>query len=434
MKRKVADCARRAVDGDRVYVHYRGTLTDGEQFDASCACLTAAAARHRNCHAFCAANAACSARRSRAAPHGRAAGCHDAPTRAASEAVRCALAPAADRVACRRRLRCAFQTTAERPSTLCSARAASSRAGTSASAACAPARCASCRCGCAGGMRLRKHGPRRRDTHPRAAVTRAAAMMRPTGAVCAAAVARWSARLRAGPCGIAPALATRAIFSHAAFRSCRAQIPSDLGYGANGSPPKIPGGATLIFQARSLLLTPLQSPALPVRMMLTWRRTGRWSCCPSASRPRRSCRRALEAAAADERALRWRSMRRCGGAVALARWPRARRRGVHPRTTHHDYDVTTRRRQCDSWRCTACALQQDAALLPRICALHCGERAARLLRRVACGWRACDAPRARAQKKRQGTGSLQRFPACRPGRPPRRTARAGTRRRLLLAP
>ncbi|KAG8228321.1 hypothetical protein J437_LFUL007039 [Ladona fulva] len=25
-------------------------------------------------------------------------------------------------------------------------------------------------------------------------------------------------------------------------------IPSDLGYGANGSPPKIPGGATLIFE------------------------------------------------------------------------------------------------------------------------------------------------------------------------------------------
>jgi FKBP-type peptidyl-prolyl cis-trans isomerase len=25
-------------------------------------------------------------------------------------------------------------------------------------------------------------------------------------------------------------------------------IPSDLGYGANGAPPKIPGGATLIFE------------------------------------------------------------------------------------------------------------------------------------------------------------------------------------------
>ena len=37
VKRKVADCPRRAADGDRVYVHYRGTLTDGEQFDASCA-------------------------------------------------------------------------------------------------------------------------------------------------------------------------------------------------------------------------------------------------------------------------------------------------------------------------------------------------------------------------------------------------------------
>ena len=37
VKRKVADCPRRAADGDRVYVHYRGTLTDGTQFDASCA-------------------------------------------------------------------------------------------------------------------------------------------------------------------------------------------------------------------------------------------------------------------------------------------------------------------------------------------------------------------------------------------------------------
>jgi len=41
VKRKVADCPRRAADGDRVYVHYRGTLTDGTQFDASCACLRA---------------------------------------------------------------------------------------------------------------------------------------------------------------------------------------------------------------------------------------------------------------------------------------------------------------------------------------------------------------------------------------------------------
>lgn len=50
VKRKVADCARRAADGDRVYVHYRGTLTDGEQFDASCA-HARSQARSRNARA-----------------------------------------------------------------------------------------------------------------------------------------------------------------------------------------------------------------------------------------------------------------------------------------------------------------------------------------------------------------------------------------------
>ena len=29
-------------------------------------------------------------------------------------------------------------------------------------------------------------------------------------------------------------------------------IPSDMGYGASGSPPKIPGGATLVFEVELL--------------------------------------------------------------------------------------------------------------------------------------------------------------------------------------
>jgi hypothetical protein len=38
VKHRPSECERKAADGERVYVHYRGTLTDGEQFDASCAC------------------------------------------------------------------------------------------------------------------------------------------------------------------------------------------------------------------------------------------------------------------------------------------------------------------------------------------------------------------------------------------------------------
>ena len=53
VKRKVEDCARRAADGDRVYVHYRGTLTDGTQFDASCASAPPRAPRRsRRAHAW----------------------------------------------------------------------------------------------------------------------------------------------------------------------------------------------------------------------------------------------------------------------------------------------------------------------------------------------------------------------------------------------
>ena len=62
VKRKVADCARRAADGDRVYVHYRGTLTDGTQFDASCASAPPRAPR-RSRRAHACRSSACALRR-----------------------------------------------------------------------------------------------------------------------------------------------------------------------------------------------------------------------------------------------------------------------------------------------------------------------------------------------------------------------------------
>jgi hypothetical protein len=39
VKHRPEVCEQKAKDGDRVFVHYRGTLTDGEQFDASCALM-----------------------------------------------------------------------------------------------------------------------------------------------------------------------------------------------------------------------------------------------------------------------------------------------------------------------------------------------------------------------------------------------------------
>jgi hypothetical protein len=53
VKHRPAVCEQKAADGDRVYVHYRGTLTDGEQFDASCAyakaCCVPRVRTHRTC-------------------------------------------------------------------------------------------------------------------------------------------------------------------------------------------------------------------------------------------------------------------------------------------------------------------------------------------------------------------------------------------------
>eukprot|EP00483_Globobulimina_turgida_P005507 UN05517 len=37
-------------------------------------------------------------------------------------------------------------------------------------------------------------------------------------------------------------------------------IPSDMGYGDNGSPPKIPGGATLVFEVELLDITNRKAP------------------------------------------------------------------------------------------------------------------------------------------------------------------------------
>jgi hypothetical protein len=67
-------------------------------------------------------------------------------------------------------------------------------------------------------------------------------------------------------------------------RSYTPQIPAALGYGASGSPPKIPGGASLVFQVcagQSALAHCLRdkggadSDSHP----------SRWSCCPSARHP-----------------------------------------------------------------------------------------------------------------------------------------------------
>ena len=114
IKRRVADCTETAKDGDHVYVHYRGTLTNGEQFDASCACP----APHRRPRALrrqrstACARAACMAL---SAPGGAwAAGA--AGNRVDDLHAACARPPA--------------QTTATRRSTSRSARALSSRAGT----------------------------------------------------------------------------------------------------------------------------------------------------------------------------------------------------------------------------------------------------------------------------------------------------------------
>jgi hypothetical protein len=43
---------------------------------------------------------------------------------------------------------------------------------------------------------------------------------------------------------------TRVQGADAAYPASPGQIPAALGYGASGSPPKIPGGASLVFQVR----------------------------------------------------------------------------------------------------------------------------------------------------------------------------------------
>ena len=92
-------------------------------------------------------------------------------------------------------------------------------------------------------LRLRKRAPSaaaRQHTQPLRAV-----------AACSVHAARWPP-LRCGFAALCVSYGARVratvLLTRSAAWRCATQIPSDLGYGASGSPPKIPGGATLIFQ------------------------------------------------------------------------------------------------------------------------------------------------------------------------------------------